>query len=112
MHNCINHYCGCRSPIKVIRGDVIGIVNDGAIRGLDIDYQSDTEIVSFTFADFHSSQSDIVRYEWEVKTGGDVVLPYSSVGLIVHDGDTNETTGEMLPVFALFNCIRLSKCPL
>ena len=84
--------------MKVLPGDVAGIVNDGAIRGLDIDYQSDTESVAFTFSGFVCNIGDIVRYEWRVETypGGEVKVPYTSVGLTIDSGISSERTGELV----------------
>ena len=78
------------SPIKVVEGDIAGIVYDGPDEGKTTKYQLDTSTVTVNFAGFVSARDGISHYEWSVGTnpGQDDVMPYSPKGLIVDEKGT------------------------
>ncbi|KAK2165039.1 hypothetical protein NP493_1368g00012 [Ridgeia piscesae] len=76
------------SPIKVVSGDVAGVVRDGPDIGVDIDYQLDVSTVTVTFGGYESQRDGVSRYEWAIGSAPrlDDVMPYSDIDLVTDDG--------------------------
>nr|XP_006820036.1 PREDICTED: uncharacterized protein LOC102804939 [Saccoglossus kowalevskii] len=84
------------SPIKVVPGDSVGVVLDGAqplqrsndnnLEG-DVNYQSDATVVTAEFAGFESHLHGIVDYEWAIGSfaRGEDIQPFMRAGVVVND---------------------------
>ena len=84
------------SPIKVVSGDVAGVVKDGPDTLVDIDYQLDLSTVTVTFSGYESERDGVTRYEWAVGSAPrlDDVMPYSYVNLVTDDGGASGVLGK------------------
>ena len=84
------------SPIKVVSGDVAGVVKDGPDTLVDIDYQLDLSTVTVTFSGYVSERDGVTRYEWAVGSAPrlDDVMPYSYVNLVTDDGGASGVLGK------------------
>ena len=84
------------SPIKVVSGDVAGVVRDGPDTLVDIDYQLDLSTVTVTFSGYESERDGVTRYEWAVGSAPrlDDVMPYSYVNLVTDDGGASGMLGK------------------
>ena len=86
------------SPIKIVPGDVTGVIYDGPEQTdtslVDIDAQLDGTLVTAQFEGFESAAHGIARYEWGVgtKPRTDDVMTYTSFGIVLVENNTN--TGE------------------
>ena len=87
----------CLSPIKMVSGDVAGVVSDGPDTQLDIDYQMDKSEVTVTFTGYESERDGVAHYQWAIGTAPrlDDVMPYSYVNLIEEDGGADGMLGKM-----------------
>ena len=85
------------SPIKMVSGDVAGVVSDGPDTQLDIDYQMDKSEVTMTFSGYESERDGVAHYQWAVGSAPrlDDVMPYSYINLVEEDGGTDGTLGKM-----------------
>ncbi|XP_070573688.1 uncharacterized protein [Ptychodera flava] len=91
------------SPIKVLQGDMAGIVDDGPDTdvigsdtiSVDVEYQKEDGVVTAQFHGFESQINGIVHYEWAVGTEPrkDDVQPFSSAGIVVSDQHDNPGEG-------------------
>ncbi|XP_070572594.1 uncharacterized protein [Ptychodera flava] len=91
------------SPIKVLQGDIAGIVDDGPDTDIidsntisvDVEYQKEDGVVTAQFHGFESQINGIVHYEWAVGTEPrkDDVQPFSSAGIVVSDQHDNPGEG-------------------
>ena len=75
------------SPIKVLLGDVAGVVSDGPDPQVDVDNYWDVSEVTVTFSGFESPDG-FARYEWAVGSapGLDDVMPFTHFDLVIDDG--------------------------
>ncbi|KAI0241220.1 hypothetical protein LSAT2_032838 [Lamellibrachia satsuma] len=82
-------------PIKMVSGDVAGVVSDGPDTQLDIDYQMDKSEVTVTFTGYESERDGVAHYQWAVGSAPrlDDVMPYSYVNLIEEDGGADGMLG-------------------
>ncbi|XP_070573951.1 uncharacterized protein [Ptychodera flava] len=98
------------SPLKLVSGDKIGFVIDGANQpesegddvDIDVDYQLESGTVTVQFHDFESAQHGIVHYEWAIGRSplADDVQPYISVGIVQPD-EKEDTIGEGIHGFGI-----------
>ena len=88
-------YC---SPIKVVAGDVAGVVTDGPDMQMDIDNQLDVSEVTMTFSGFESQRDGLARYEWAIGLSPrfDDVMPYSYIDLMTVDTPTPGMLGNTI----------------
>ncbi|XP_067658325.1 uncharacterized protein [Haliotis asinina] len=93
-------------PIRVVDQDKAGIVIDGGDAterenyvgiGEDIDYQTDSGVVTVQFAGFESHEHGVMYYDWAVGTtpGGEEVQPFIMAGLS-HDESESDVPGHGL----------------
>ncbi|XP_071094116.1 uncharacterized protein [Haliotis cracherodii] len=66
---------------------VVGIINDGAVVGVDVDYQADAHSICAQWENFYDSESGIKRYLWGVGTssGMDDVVKFKVEDRTVHN---------------------------
>ncbi|XP_077992165.1 uncharacterized protein LOC144446291 [Glandiceps talaboti] len=91
------------SPIKVLQGDIAGIVEDGPeteivsseIVSVDVDYQKEETVVTAQFMGFESQVHGISHYEWAVGTQprSDDVQPYTNAGIVLSGDHDNPGEG-------------------
>ena len=81
----------CCSAIKMVSGNVSGVVSDGPDTQLDIGYQMDNSEVTVTFSGYESERDSVAYYQQAVGLAQrlDVVMPCSYVNLIKEDGGTD-----------------------
>jgi len=86
----------CCSPIKVVSGDVAGVVSDGPDTQLDIDYEMDVSEVTVTFSGYESERDGVTHYQWAVGSAPrlDDVMPYSYINLVEETGDKQGMLGK------------------
>ena len=89
------------SPIKVVAGDVAGVVTDGPDMQADIDHQLDVSEVTMTFSGFESQRDGLARYEWAIGSSPrfDDVMPYSYIDLMTVDTPTPGMLGNTMLLF-------------
>ena len=85
------------SPIKMVSGDVPGVVTDGPDTQLDIDYEMDVSEVTVTFGGYESERNGVTHYQWAVGSAPrlDDVMPFSYINLVEEDGGTQGMLGKM-----------------
>ncbi|XP_070573609.1 uncharacterized protein [Ptychodera flava] len=90
-------------PLKIVPGDMIGLVIDGPEDVLaesddidvDVDYQRESGTVTAQFSGFESVRHGIVHYEWAVGSSPllDDIQPYISAGVILSEGEDIQGEG-------------------
>ncbi|XP_067685182.1 uncharacterized protein [Haliotis asinina] len=78
-------------PIKLLPGNVPGVIYDGRKRFVDADFLHDRSTFAMSFAGFQSIACGIVAYEWGIGTEPYVtdIVPFTSFGIV----KTNESSG-------------------
>ena len=86
----------CFSPIRMVSGDVTGVVYDGPDAQVDVDVDIDVSDVTVTFSGFESQRDGVSHYSWAVGSAPrlDDIMPYSRADLLINDGDMEGTLGE------------------
>ena len=84
------------SAIRIVSGDITGVVYDGPDSQVDIDYDMDVSDVTVTFNGFESQRDGISHYYWAVGSAPrlDDVMPYSRADLLVNDEEMKGSLGE------------------